>query len=93
MQINSYGSEQLKRFHYLGLSDKDPVVLLAGEVAFALHGAVVLALGLVQDDAHPFPRGEEGGAHVGYSATLALPDDPHHGADLEQRQREWRVLP
>jgi len=64
------------------------VVLLAGEVAFTLHRAVVLALGLVQDDAHPFSRGEEGGAHVGYGAPLALTDDLHHGADLGQK--EWR---
>lgn len=72
----------------LGLSDEDPVVLLAGEVALPLHGAIVLPFGLVEDDAHPLPRGEEGGADVGHGATLALPDHLHHGADLGREETD-----
>lgn len=56
------------------------MILLAGEVALALHGAVVLALGLIQDDSHPFPRGKEGVADVGHRATLPLADHLHQGA-------------
>lgn len=65
---------------YLRLSHKYPAILLAGEVALALHGAVVLALGLIQDDSHPFPRGKEGVADVGHRAALALADHLHQGA-------------
>lgn len=56
------------------------MMLLAGEVALALHGAVVLALGLIQNDSHPFPRGKEGVADVGHRAALPLADHLHQGA-------------
>lgn len=39
----------------LGLPNKNPTILLTGEVAFPLHGAIVLAFGLAQNDSHPFP--------------------------------------
>lgn len=60
------------------------MVLLAGEVALPLHGAVVLALGLVQDDSHPLPGGKEGVSDVGHRAALALADHLHQGADLDR---------
>lgn len=66
----------------LGLSDKYPMVFFAGEVALPLHGAIVLAFGLIQYDSHPFPRGKESGANVGNSTPLALPDHLHYVADL-----------
>lgn len=53
------------------------MILLTGEVALALHRAVVLAFGLVQDDAHPLPRGKERGADVGHRAALPFPDHLH----------------
>lgn len=31
------------------------MILLTGEVALALNGAIILALSLVQDDADPLP--------------------------------------
>lgn len=59
------------------------MILLAGEVALALHGAIVLALSLIQDDPHPLPGGEERVADVGHSPTLPLPDHLHQGAHLD----------
>lgn len=67
---------------HLRLPDKDAVVLLAGEVTLALHRAVVLAFGLVQDHAHPLPGGEERVSNVGHRAALPLPDHLHQGAHL-----------
>lgn len=58
------------------------MVFFAGEVALALHGAVVLAFGLIQYDSNPFPRGKESGANVGNSTPLALPNHLHYVADL-----------
>lgn len=69
---------------HLRLPDKDAVVLLAGEVAFALHRAVVLALGLVQDHAHPLPGGKKRVSDVGHRAALSLPDHLHQGAHLHR---------
>lgn len=69
---------------HLRLPDKDAVVLLAGEVALALHRAVVLALGLVQDHAHPLPGGEKRVSDVGHRAALSLPDHLHQGAHLHR---------
>lgn len=60
------------------------MILLTGEVALALHGAIVLALSLVQDDPHPLPGGEERVADVGHRATLPLPDHLHQGTDLDR---------
>lgn len=59
------------------------MMLLTGEVTLALHGAVVLALGLVQNDSHPFPRGKEGVADVGHRAALPLADHLHQGAHFD----------
>lgn len=56
------------------------MILLAGEVALALHAAVVLALGLIQNDSHPFARCKEGVADVGHRPALALADHLHQGA-------------
>ena len=83
-----YTPSSLHRSHvtHLGLSDEDPVVFLAGEVALPLHGAIVLAFGLVQYDAHPFPGGEEGGADVGDGPALTFPYHLHHRADLEEEE-------
>lgn len=78
---------------YLRLSHKDPVILLAGEVAFALHGAIVLALGLVQDDSHPFPGGEQCVADVGHRAALPLPDHLHQGAHFDGPPSPVRAHP
>lgn len=78
---------------HLGLPDKDAVVLLAGEVPPALHRAVVLALGLVQDDPDPFAGGEQGGPHVGHGAAVALADDLHAGAHLEGLAAALRAHP
>lgn len=78
---------------YLRLSHKYPTVLLAGEVALALHGAVVLARGLVQDDPHPFPRGEERVADVGHGAALPLPDHLHQGAHSDGPPAAVRAHP
>lgn len=59
------------------------MVLFTGEVAFALHGAIILALGLTQDDSHPFPRGKERGPDVGHCAALLLPYHLHQGAHFD----------
>lgn len=59
------------------------MILLAGEVALSLHGAVVLALGLVQDDSHPFSGGKERVADVGHRAALPLPDHLHQRAHFD----------
>lgn len=68
---------------YLWLPHKDPMVLFAGEVAFALHRAIILALGLAQDDSHPFPWGEKCGPDVGHCAALLLPYHLHQGAHFD----------
>ena len=73
-------------FTNLGLSDKYPMVILAGEVAFPLHSAIVLAFGLIQYDTHPFPGGKEGGADVSDSTTLTLPCHLHHRATLGEEE-------
>lgn len=78
---------------YLRLSHKYPTILLAGEVALALHGAVVLALGLIQDDSHPFPRGKEGVADVGHGAALPLADHLHQGAYFDGPAAPVRAHP
>lgn len=62
------------------------MVFLTGEVALALHGAIVLALGLIQNDTHPFPRGKEGGTHVCNSPTLTLSYHLHYRADLGEEK-------
>lgn len=62
------------------------MILLTGEVAFPLHGAIVLALGLIQYDTHPFSRGEEGGANVGNSSTLTLACHLYYRANLEDEE-------
>lgn len=59
------------------------MIILAGEVALALHGTIVLALGLVQDDSHPFSRGEERVADVGHRAALPLPNHLHQRAHFD----------
>lgn len=69
------------------------MILLAGEVALALHRAVVLALGLVQDHAHPLPGGEERVADVGHRAALPLPDHLHQGAHLDGPPAAVRAHP
>lgn len=78
---------------YLRLPHKYPAILLAGEVALALHGAVVLALGLVQDDPHPFPGGEERVADVGHRAALPLADHLHRGAHFDGPPAAVRAHP
>lgn len=70
----------------LRLPDEDAVILLAGEVAFSLHRSIVLAFRLIQDDPHPFARGKEGGADVGYGSSLTLTGHLHYGADLENKR-------
>lgn len=69
--------------HYLRLPDKNAVILLAGEVSLALDRAVVLALGFVQDDAHPLSRGEERGSDVGHRAALPFANHLHQGAHFD----------
>lgn len=59
------------------------MILLTGEIALPLHRAVVLAFRLVQDDAHPFTRGKEGGADVGHRPPLTLSCHLDYGADLK----------
>lgn len=70
------------------------MVFLTGEVAFPLHRAIVLAFGLIQYDAHPFPRGKEGGANIGNSTPLTLPYHLHYRADLgeeDSRKEDERL--
>lgn len=67
------------------------MILLTGEVAFPLHSTIVLAFGLIQNDAHPFPRCKESGADIGDSAPLAFPYHLHHRANLV-RKRGCRSL-
>lgn len=69
------------------------MILFAGKVALALHRAVVLALGLVQDDSHPFSRGEECGADVCHRAALPLPDHFHQGAHFDGPAAPVRAHP
>lgn len=80
------------QFTNLRLPNKNPTIFLTREVAFPLHGAIVLAFGLVQNDAHPFPRGKESGANVGYCAPLALPYYLHYRANLGEKRRWQRVI-
>lgn len=80
-QQQLWSTERFSR--YLWLSHKYPTILLAGEIALSLHGAVVLALGLVQDDSHPFPGSKERVADVGHRAALPLPDHLHQGAHFD----------
>lgn len=63
------------------------MVFLTGEVAFPLHGAIILAFWLIQYDAHPFPRGKEGGANIGNSTTLTLPYHLHYRANLGEEDK------
>lgn len=79
------------QFTNLRLPNKNPTIFLTGEVAFPLHGAIVLAFGLIQNDAHPFPRGKECGANVGYCAPLALPYYLHYRANLGEK-RGWQQV-
>lgn len=58
------------------------MIFLAGEVAFPLDGAIVLALGLIEYNTHPLPGGKEGSADVGNGATLTLPCHLYYGANL-----------
>lgn len=64
------------------------MILLTGEVAFPLHGTIVLAFGLIQNDAHPFPRRKESGADIGDSASLTFPDHLHHRANLVRKRMQ-----
>lgn len=75
----------------LGLSDKNPMILLTSEVAFPLDCAIVLAFGLIQYDAHPFPWGKESGANIGNSTPLTLSYDLHYRADLGEKKR-WESV-
>lgn len=75
----------------LGLSDKYPMIFFTGEVFFPLHGAIVLAFGLVQYDANPFPRSKKGGANIGNSTALTLPDHLHYRANLGYTE-EWETV-
>lgn len=76
----------------LGLSDKNPMIFLAGEVAFPLDCAIVLAFGLIQYDPHPFPRSKESGANIGHSTPLTLSYDLHYRTDLGQNKRVSKSL-
>lgn len=78
---------------YLRLPDKDAMVLLAGEVPPALHGAVILAFGFIQNDADPLPRGKQRGAHIGHCPTVPLPNDFHSGAHLQGLATRLRTHP
>lgn len=78
---------------HLRLSDKYPMILLTGEVAFSLHRSVVLSFGLIQNDTHPFPRGEESGADVRHRPTLALTDDLHQRAHFHRLPPAVRTHP
>lgn len=69
------------------------MILLAGEVALALHGAVVFALGLVQDDSYPLPGREGRGADEGDRAALSFPNHLHHGAHLHRPAAPVRTHP
>lgn len=59
------------------------MILLAGEVVPSLHRAVVLSLGLVQNDSHPFPGRKEGVPDVGHRAALPLANHLHQGVDFD----------
>lgn len=59
------------------------MILFTGEVTLSLYGAVIFALGFIQDDPHPFSRGKEGGPDVGHCATLPLPNHLHQGAHFD----------
>lgn len=70
----------------LGLPDEYAVIFLTGEVALALHGAIVLAFRLIQYDTHPFPRSKEGSANVGNSAALTLSCHLDYRANLGDKK-------
>lgn len=67
------------------------MILLTSEVAFPLDCAIVLAFGLIQYDAHPFPWGKESGANIGNSTPLTLSYDLHYRADLGEKKR-WETV-
>lgn len=62
------------------------MILLAGEVAFPLHGAVVLAFGIIQNDSHPFPSCKLSSTDIGDRSPLAFPYDLHHRANLDKKR-------
>lgn len=62
------------------------MIFLTAEVALPLHGAVILPFGLVQNDAHPFARGEERGADVSHRALLALTGHLDFGPNLKDKE-------
>lgn len=69
------------------------MVFLTGEVFPALHGPIVLALGFIQDDTDPLPRGKQGGTNIGHSTAVPLPDDFHSGAHLQGLAAAFRAHP
>lgn len=80
-------------FNYLGLSHKYPTILITGEVALALHCAIVLAFGFIQNDSHPFPGGKKCGTNVGHCAALPLPNHFHQGAHFDGTPSSVRAHP
>lgn len=66
------------------------MIVLTGEVAFPLHGAIVLAFGVIQYDTHPFPRSKESGANIGNSTPLTLPYHFHYRANLGEKKEDER---
>lgn len=66
------------------------MIVLTGEVAFPLHGAIVLAFGVIQYDTHPFPRSKESGANIGNSTPLTLPYHFHYRANLGEKREDER---
>ena len=59
---------------------EDPVVGLAGEVAFVSHCPIILSLGASKLQAQPDPWGEVGGAHVPHGGHLVGAGEEDLGA-------------
>lgn len=78
---------------YLRLPHEDAVVFFTGEVFPALHGPIVLALGFIQDDTDPLPRGKQGGTNVSHGTTVPLSDDFYSGAHLQGLAAGFRAHP
>lgn len=68
------------------------MLLLAGEVGFALDGAVVLALGLLEDDANPFSGGKLCHADKGHLTYQVLLFDLDPLAEFDGRHSDNRLM-
>ncbi|KAG9462939.1 hypothetical protein GDO78_022782 [Eleutherodactylus coqui] len=59
------------------------MVLFAGEVLPALHSAVILSLGIIEDDSNPLASGKQRGPYKSDSTAVPLANHLHSRAHLQ----------